>query len=128
MEGTDVSKRENNPIQNDMALMQASQSDLIQQVKNLQENFSHVMNEMQAMKQTQEQQAEIIKTLSNYIQQHGGQEFKLDSFETSYRKQPPSIFVATDGSDRRHLVQFIPVKAGHALSFTAQSKSKHLGF
>lgn len=72
MEGTDVSKRENNPIQNDMALMQASQSDLIQQVKNLQENFSHVMNEMQAMKQTQEQQAEIIKTLSNYIQQHGG--------------------------------------------------------
>lgn len=78
MEGTDVSKRENNPIQNDMALMQASQSDLIQQVKNLQENFSHVMNEMQAMKQTQEQQAEIIKTLSNYIQQHGGSQWPSD--------------------------------------------------
>ncbi|KAG1217411.1 hypothetical protein G6F68_021744 [Rhizopus microsporus] len=72
MEGTDVSKRENNPIQSDMALMQASQSDLIQQVKNLQENFSHVMNEMQVMKQKQEQQAEIIKILSNYIQQNEG--------------------------------------------------------
>ncbi|KAG1382039.1 hypothetical protein G6F61_002628 [Rhizopus arrhizus] len=95
MEGTDVSKRENNPIQSDMALMQASQSDLIQQVKNLQENFSHVMNEMQVMKQKQEQQAEIIKILSNYIQQNEGQEFKLDSFETSYRKQPPSIFVTS---------------------------------
>jgi hypothetical protein len=72
MEGTDVSKRESNPIQSDMALMQASQSDLIQQVKNLQENFSHVMNEMQVMKQKQEQQAEIIKILSNYIQQNEG--------------------------------------------------------
>lgn len=78
MEGTDVSKRENNPIQSDMALMQASQSDLIQQVKNLQENFSHVMNEMQVMKQKQEQQAEIIKILSNYIQQNEGSQWPSD--------------------------------------------------
>lgn len=41
----------------------------------------------------------------------------------SFKRHPPEV--STDG---RYLVQFIPDKAIHTLSFTSQSKSKHIGF
>ncbi|KAG1173995.1 hypothetical protein G6F71_005248 [Rhizopus microsporus] len=93
---SETGKRETGDIQSHLQVMQASQTDLMQQIQNLYENFSQVMKEMQELKQKQDQQTQIIKTMTHYIsQQNGGQlpsELNLDQVE---RKQPPSIFITS---------------------------------
>ncbi|CEI97114.1 Putative Winged helix DNA-binding domain-containing protein (Fragment) [Rhizopus microsporus] len=110
---SETGKRETGDIQSHLQVMQASQTDLMQQIQNLYENFSQVMKEMQELKQKQDQQTQIIKTMTHYIsQQNGGKshvlvnmtylilkllgqlpaELNLDQVE---RKQPPSIFITS---------------------------------
>lgn len=76
-----------NDVQNNMAFIQASQSDLVEQMQNLYENFTQVVKEMHEMKQVQEQQAQMIKAMTNYLEQQ--------QHEHETKHKPPSIFVTS---------------------------------
>ncbi|KAG1144356.1 hypothetical protein G6F37_011803 [Rhizopus arrhizus] len=96
IEVENTTKREGGgDVQSHMALMRASQTDLIQQMQNLYQNLSQVMKDMQEMKNTQEQQAQTIKSMVNYIsQQNGGQlppELNLEQYETSTHRSSLSL-------------------------------------
>lgn len=98
----DTARRENGDLQSHVAMLQASQSEMIQQIQNLYENFTEVIKELEETKQKQESQMQFIKNMMNYItQQNGGQlpnEFvHMESQQQFDLKQekPPSIFITS---------------------------------
>ncbi|CAO3669443.1 unnamed protein product [Rhizopus stolonifer] len=72
-----------------MMLMQASQAELVQQMQTLYANFSQALKDMQAMRQVQQEQQRMLKTMANYISQQNGGHLPQDLFKTS----TPSIFL-----------------------------------
>ncbi|ORZ20739.1 HSF-type DNA-binding-domain-containing protein [Absidia repens] len=95
--------RNQTDIQSHLTMMQMTQSDIIQQINRLFENFNQVVNELADTKKKMASQSMIIKQLANYIsQQNGGQlpvELNLEglSLETS-DTNAPSIFVTSHES------------------------------
>lgn len=68
----DTARRENGDLQGHVAMLQASQSEMIQQIQNLYENFTEVIKELEDTKQKQENQMQFIKNMMNYISQQNG--------------------------------------------------------
>ncbi|CAO3618300.1 unnamed protein product [Mucor hiemalis] len=96
----DTARRENGDLQSHVAMLQASQSEMIQQIQNLYENFTEVIKELEDTKQKQENQMQFIKSMMNYIsQQNGGQlpnEFvHIDAQFDVKQEKPPSIFITS---------------------------------
>ncbi|KAL7335312.1 hypothetical protein PS15p_200804 [Mucor circinelloides] len=99
---TDNARRDNGDLQGHVAMLQASQSEMIQQIQNLYENFTQVIKELEETKQKQESQQQFMKTMMNYIsQQNGGQlpselqHHQIDQYEYKQQEKPPSIFVTS---------------------------------
>lgn len=69
---TDSARRENGDLQSHVAMLQASQAEMIQQIQNLYENFTEVIKELEETKQKQESQTQFIKSMMNYISQQNG--------------------------------------------------------
>ncbi|GAA5808444.1 hypothetical protein MFLAVUS_001835 [Mucor flavus] len=96
----DTARRENGDLQSHVAMLQASQSEMIQQIQSLYENFSEVIKELEDTKQKQDNQMQFIKSMMNYIsQQNGGQlpnEFvHIDHQFDVKQEKPPSIFITS---------------------------------
>ncbi|KAG1444933.1 hypothetical protein G6F56_010100 [Rhizopus delemar] len=72
-----------------MMLMQASQAELVQQMQTLYANFSQALKDMQTMRQVQQEQQHMLKTMANYISQQNGGHLPQDLFKTN----TPSIFL-----------------------------------
>ncbi|KAI8073467.1 HSF-type DNA-binding-domain-containing protein [Gilbertella persicaria] len=87
---SDPSRRESD-LQHHVNMLQASQSEMIQQIQHLYDNFSQVMKELEQTKQKQESQSELIKTMMNYITQQHGDPFPHEQ----PKEKPPSIFVTS---------------------------------
>jgi DNA-binding FadR family transcriptional regulator len=68
----DGARRENGDLQSHVAMMQASQSEMIQQIQHLYENFGEVIKELEDTKQKQENQMQFIKSMMNFISQQNG--------------------------------------------------------
>lgn len=68
----DTARRENGDLQSHVAMLQASQSEMIQQIQSLYENFSEVIKELEDTKQKQDNQMQFIKSMMNYISQQNG--------------------------------------------------------
>ena len=68
----DTSRRENGDLQSHVQTLQASQSEMIQQIQNLYENFTEVIKELEDTKQKQENQMQFMKSMMNYISQQNG--------------------------------------------------------
>lgn len=68
----DGARRENGDLQGHVAMLQASQSEMIQQIQNLYENFTEVIKELEETKQKQESQMQCIKSMMNFISQQNG--------------------------------------------------------
>ncbi|KAI9028981.1 HSF-type DNA-binding-domain-containing protein [Phycomyces nitens] len=97
---TDPIRREGSDLQAHMAMMQMSQSDMMQQIGHLFENFQQVVRELSDAKRKQAQQQQMLKAMMQYISnQNGGQappELSFDQLEeTKAQERPPSIFVTS---------------------------------
>ncbi|KAI8331105.1 HSF-type DNA-binding-domain-containing protein [Blakeslea trispora] len=95
-------RRDTGDLQHHVSLLQNSQSEMIQQIQHLYENFSQVIKELEVTKQKQESQSQLMKSMMNYImRQNGGQlptEFSqgLDGLsDNRAQEKPPSIFVTS---------------------------------
>jgi hypothetical protein len=66
-----------------MAMMQVSQSEMVQQLNRLQDNFNQVIRELQETKTKQMNQQQILKNMMNFLaSRHNGQ-CKLVSSDSS---------------------------------------------
>lgn len=69
---TDVVRRDQSDIGTHMAVMQVAQSDMMQQLAQLQQNFNELVRELQDTRKRQAAQQQTMKQLMNYmIHQHG---------------------------------------------------------
>ncbi|KAI8097862.1 HSF-type DNA-binding-domain-containing protein [Gilbertella persicaria] len=69
---SDTVRRETD-LQAHIAMLQVSQTDMLQQINHLYDNFSQVFKELHETKQKQEQQQKLVKHAMEYIaQQNGG--------------------------------------------------------
>ncbi|CDS09520.1 hypothetical protein LRAMOSA10880 [Lichtheimia ramosa] len=94
---TDVVRRDQSDIGTHMAVMQVAQSDMMQQLAQLQQNFNELVRELQDTRKRQQAQQQTMKQLMNYmIHQQGvswpDQNIKPEPIDTH---PPPPIFVTT---------------------------------
>ncbi|KAI8078504.1 HSF-type DNA-binding-domain-containing protein [Thamnidium elegans] len=100
---SDTVRRETGDLHAHMAMMQVSQSDMLQQINHLYDNFGQIVKELHETRQKQESHRKLVKTVMQYItQQNGGQlpheldlEYKKLDLENNEMDAPPSIFVTT---------------------------------
>lgn len=60
---SEILRRENNDIHTTVATMQSSQADLLHRYKELQNNYSNLLQSVEEMKKSQLQQQILIKSL-----------------------------------------------------------------
>lgn len=100
---SDTVRRETGDLHAHMAMMQVSQSDMLQQINHLYDTFSQIVKELHDTKQKQESHVKVVKNIMQYItQQNGGQlphdldlEYKRLDLDNDTMDAPPSIFVTT---------------------------------
>ncbi|KAI9320860.1 HSF-type DNA-binding-domain-containing protein [Dichotomocladium elegans] len=99
MESSDTSRRETGDLHAHLAMMQVTQSDMMQQISHLFENLNELMKELADTRQKQASQLQLIKNMAQYIsQQNGGHlpaELDVDQFDASKQERPPSIFITS---------------------------------
>ncbi|KAI9289860.1 HSF-type DNA-binding-domain-containing protein [Umbelopsis sp. AD052] len=83
----DTMRRDNGDLSTHMAMMQVAQSDMLQQLAQLQENFSEVVRELAETKRKQGLQQQQMKSMMNVIQQHSGSQSKQRSRMGYFGKQ-----------------------------------------
>ncbi|KAG0351133.1 hypothetical protein BGZ54_003405 [Gamsiella multidivaricata] len=73
---SDSMRRDGGDLPQHMAVIQASQTELLQQITQLQENFGEVVRELGDTRRKQAAQQQVLKSLLEYIQKTtGGQQF-----------------------------------------------------
>lgn len=72
-------RRDTGDLSTHMAMMQVAQSDMLQQLAQLQDNFSEVVRELAETKRKQGLQQQQMKSMINVIQQHSGGQSKCCS-------------------------------------------------
>jgi TolA-binding protein len=123
----DTARRENGDLQSHVAMLQASQSEMIQQIQHLYENFTEVIKELEDTKQKQESQMQFMKSMMNYIsQQNGGQlpselHHSMDQYEP--KEKPPSIFITSHESNNSNILDDMFNRS----PLTVQTQNLHSG-
>ncbi|KAJ8663406.1 hypothetical protein O0I10_000645 [Lichtheimia ornata] len=100
MESSDTARRETGDLHAHLAMMQVAQSDMMQQIGHLFENFNELVKELAETRRKQASQQQMMKNMAQYIsQQNGGQlpsGFNIDQFiDGSKQERPPSIFITS---------------------------------
>lgn len=72
MESSDTSRREAGDLHAHVAMMQVAQSDMMQQIGHLFDNFNELVKELAETRRKQESQHQIMKNMAQYIQQQNG--------------------------------------------------------
>lgn len=98
-------RRDTGDLSTHMAMMQVAQTDMLQQLAQLQENFSEVVRELAETKRKQGLQQQQMKSMLNVLHQHsGGQldlppELNFESYELKADpERPPPIFITSPDS------------------------------
>ncbi|KAI8374400.1 HSF-type DNA-binding-domain-containing protein [Radiomyces spectabilis] len=103
---SESNRRDTGDMQAHMAMIQASQNDMLQQMSHLFANFNEVVNELAETKRKQEQQQQTIQNLLDYIMQNNGGQLpgKLNTHQYDMIKQekPPSIFITSHDHLNQH--------------------------
>ncbi|KAI8599044.1 HSF-type DNA-binding-domain-containing protein [Dissophora ornata] len=83
---SDPMRREGGDLPAHMAIIQSSQSELAQLVRQLQENFGEVVRELAETRKKQQAQQQLLKSMLDYIQKSSGGQRKLGSaaYDFSY--------------------------------------------
>ncbi|KAI7871247.1 HSF-type DNA-binding-domain-containing protein [Spinellus fusiger] len=99
---TDNARRDAGDLNTHMAMMQVTQSDMMQQIGHLYENFNGVVKELTETRRKQDQHQQMMKFMMHYITQRNGghvpQEFHSDPLAMSkvvMEERPPPIFVTS---------------------------------
>ncbi|KAI8972754.1 HSF-type DNA-binding-domain-containing protein [Pilobolus umbonatus] len=98
----DSARRDNGDLQGHIAMLQNSQSEMIQQIQHLYDNFSEVIKELEETKQKQDKQMQFMKRMMDYIQQHNGGQLPSELSNIDYdmkEEKPPSIFITSHESN-----------------------------
>lgn len=75
---TESVRRDTSDISSHMTMMQMSQSDMLQQISQLQENLNQVVHELTETKRRQGQQQQMIKDMMDFMsKQYGSASCKL---------------------------------------------------
>ncbi|KAI9010903.1 HSF-type DNA-binding-domain-containing protein [Phycomyces nitens] len=69
---TDNTRRDTGDLSTHVTMMQVTQSDMMQQIGHLYENFNSVVKELAETKRKQEQQNQMMKSVIQYITQRNG--------------------------------------------------------
>lgn len=72
MESSDTVRREAGDLHAHMAMMQVAQSDMMQQIGHLFENFNQLVKELAETRRKQADQLQMMKDMAQYISQHNG--------------------------------------------------------
>ncbi|KAG1074136.1 hypothetical protein G6F42_025735 [Rhizopus arrhizus] len=91
-------RRDTNDISSHMAMMQMSQSDMMQQISHLQENLNQVMNELSETKKRQNVQQQMMKDMMDFMSKQYGTSFSnMDMFDmkSDPDRPPPPIFITS---------------------------------
>lgn len=103
---SDTVRRETGDLQAHMAMIQVSQSDMLQQINHLYDTFSQIVKELHDTKQKQESHVVLVKNIMQYIiQQNEGQvphdlDIEYKKLDLDSAENPPSIFVTTHDQQR----------------------------
>lgn len=77
---SELLRRENGDVHASLATMQQYQADLLRQFKALQENYSNLLQNMEEMKKTQDQQQATIRKLLDYATQTSSSKYEYTIF------------------------------------------------
>ncbi|KAG1462000.1 hypothetical protein G6F56_005609 [Rhizopus delemar] len=75
-----------------MTMMQATQSEMEQQLANLQDNYHQMKRELDEAKYKQQKQQQLLKQMSDFLYQRHGTQLEL---QTELERPPPSIFITS---------------------------------
>ncbi|CAO3648419.1 unnamed protein product [Mucor hiemalis] len=102
---TESVRRDTSDISSHMTMMQMSQSDMLQQISQLQENLNQVVHELTETKRRQGQQQQMMKDMMDFMsKQYGSSSLPVQSmdmlnngFEIKHNpdRPPPPIFITS---------------------------------
>ncbi|CAO3667155.1 unnamed protein product [Umbelopsis vinacea] len=110
----ETGRRETGDLQTHMAMMQVAQTDMMQQLAQLQDNFSEVVKELAETKRKQDVQQQMTKNMLTFLQQRFGdtsfqtpQVFNTDQFGMkNEQERPPPIYITSpDSSSTNTMLQ-----------------------
>ncbi|KAI7855163.1 HSF-type DNA-binding-domain-containing protein [Circinella umbellata] len=73
----DAVRRDNNDMYTRVQMMQSSQASMMQQIAQLQDNFSEVLQELAETRRKHSVQQQVLKTVMDYMTQQQGAQCKL---------------------------------------------------
>ncbi|ORX96313.1 hypothetical protein K493DRAFT_217746 [Basidiobolus meristosporus CBS 931.73] len=100
-------RRETGDLHAHITMMQVAQSDMMQQLANLQQNLTEVVRELSETKRKQDVQQQMMKNMFDYIQQQSPApgsplppELNLDNLQLKSENDRPPIYITTpDGAN-----------------------------
>jgi hypothetical protein len=107
---SDSMRRDGGDLPAHMAVIQASQSELVQHVTQLQENFAEVVRELADTRRKQAAQQQLLKNLLDYIQKTtGGQplppELTFEHLEVKPEPERPPIYITAPENSTQQMYQ-----------------------
>ncbi|KAF9431241.1 hypothetical protein BGZ94_005604 [Podila epigama] len=108
---SDPMRRDGGDLSQHMAVLQASQSELVQHVTQLQENFAEVVRELAESKRKQNAQQQLLKCLLDYIQKQSGgnplpPELTFEHYEVKPEAERPPIYITAPESNTQQMYMF----------------------
>ncbi|KAI8328238.1 HSF-type DNA-binding-domain-containing protein [Chlamydoabsidia padenii] len=125
---TDTIRRDSSDVGSHLSMMQMTQSDIMQKLGRLQENFNQVVQELEETKQRQAQQQEMMKTMMQVLSQRQGAQFHIPSdFDmtksTTTTDQTPSILITSPDVGNSNSMEnyYLPLQDQHSSSSFMQA-------
>ncbi|KAI9255306.1 HSF-type DNA-binding-domain-containing protein [Sporodiniella umbellata] len=87
---TDTNRRDD--VGTNMAMMQVSQTEMVQQLTRLQDNYCQMKKELEEAKYKQQKQQQLLKQMSDFLYQRHGIQMDLP---TDLERPTPSIFITS---------------------------------
>ncbi|KAI8369180.1 HSF-type DNA-binding-domain-containing protein [Choanephora cucurbitarum] len=107
---SDSVRRDTSDMSSHMAMMQMSQSDMMQQISHLQDNLNQMMNELAETKKRQAMQEQMMRSVMDFMNKHHGTSLHADLFDLSKQdpdRPPPPIYITSaDNQQQQQQNQF----------------------
>ncbi|OBZ86167.1 Heat shock factor protein [Choanephora cucurbitarum] len=125
-------------INSHMAMMQVSQSEMVQRLMQLQENFSQVVRELAETKSQQQRQQQMLKNLLDFLSKSGVQfqassEFNMNGFDhhqqSHSNERPPSIFITSHdatATQQNHIDETTYISQQQQQQYQQQQQAMHI--
>ncbi|RUP51197.1 hypothetical protein BC936DRAFT_149435 [Jimgerdemannia flammicorona] len=115
-------RRETGDLHAHLAMMQVAQSDMMQQIAHLQENFSEVVRELAETKRKQGVQQQMMKNMMDFMSsQQGAQltippELNFDNYDIKPEPDRPPIYITSPDSTTTNMLSSLYFNGGNSSS------------